>query len=47
MIKELSELGKTLRAGKDDKCSGFMMRLKAEPISMELVIGEDGCFQQF
>jgi CRISPR-associated protein Csd1 len=43
MIKELSELGKTLRAGKDtSQCNA----LKSEPISMELVIDRDGRFQQ-
>jgi len=43
MIKELSELGKTLRAGKDGSACNA---LKPEPISMELVISKDGCFQQ-
>ena len=43
MIRELSELGKTLRAGKDgNTCNA----LKPEPISMELVINGDGDFQQ-
>ena len=45
MIKELSELGKTLRAGKD-KNVWVHNALKEEPISMELVISPDGCFQQ-
>jgi len=43
MIKELSELGKTLRAGKDGNACNA---LKPEPISMELVINGDGCFQR-
>lgn len=45
MIKELSELGKTLRAGKDEN-AWIHDALKEEPISMELVISRDGCFQQ-
>jgi CRISPR-associated protein Csd1 len=45
MIKELSDLGKTLRAGKDEN-AWVHDALKEEQISMELVIGQDGCFQQ-
>ncbi len=46
MIKELSELGKRLR---EDKAEGAWVHLalKEEPISMELVINQDGVFQQF
>ncbi len=43
MIKELSELGKTLRAGKADD-AWVHDALKEEPISMELVIMPDGTF---
>lgn len=43
MIKELSELGKTLRAGKADD-AWVHDALKEEPISMELVILPDGSF---
>lgn len=46
MIRELSDLGKTLRAGKKDG-EWVHLALKPEPISMELVIGFDGSFQQF
>lgn len=46
MIRELSDLGKTLRAGKSD-CEWVHDALKPEPISLELVIGLDGSFQQF
>lgn len=46
MIKELSELGKTLRAGKTDN-EWVHDALKEEPISMEIVITEDGSFQKF
>lgn len=45
MIKELSELGKSLRAGKDDS-AWVHDALKDEMISMELVISPDGTFQQ-
>jgi len=45
MIKELSELGKTLRKGKDEN-AWIHDALKDESISMELVISQDGCFQQ-
>jgi CRISPR-associated protein Csd1 len=46
MIKELSELGKTLRAQKADN-EWVHDALKPEPISMELIITEDGSFQSF
>ncbi len=46
MIKELSELGKKLRAGKTDN-EWVHDALKEEPISMEIVITEDGGFQKF
>ncbi len=45
MIKELSDLGKTLRKGKDEN-AWVHDALKDESISMELVISQDGCFQQ-
>lgn len=45
MIKELSELGKILRAGKDDG-AWVHDALKEEAISMELIIQQDGTFQQ-
>lgn len=45
MIKELSELGKILRKGKDEN-AWVHDALKDESISMELVISQDGCFQQ-
>lgn len=46
MIKELSELGKILRAGKsENEC--VHDALKEEPISMEIVISEDGSFLKF
>lgn len=43
MIKELSELGKSLRSGKADN-AWVHDALKDEPISMELVITPDGVF---
>jgi len=46
MIKELSELGKTLRAQKGNN-EWIHDALKPEPISMELIITEDGSFQSF
>lgn len=46
MIKELSDLGKTLRAGKADS-AWVHDALKDEPISMELVIMPDGAFHGF
>ena len=46
MIKELSELGKTLRADKTDN-DWVHDALKEEPISMEIVITEGGSFQKF
>lgn len=45
MIKELSELGKTLRKEKDEN-AWVHDALKDESISMELVISQDGRFQQ-
>ncbi len=45
MIRELSELGKSLRAGKDEN-AWVHDALKEEPISMELVISQDGGFRQ-
>jgi CRISPR-associated protein Csd1 len=45
MIRELSELGKKLRADKSDD-AWVHDALKDEPISMELVISMDGTFQQ-
>lgn len=45
MIKELSELGKSLRAGKSDN-AWVHDALKEEPISMELVIFSDGVFHE-
>lgn len=45
MIKELSELGKTLRGSKSDN-EWIHDALKEEPISMEIVITEDGSFQE-
>ncbi|KAF0219727.1 MAG: CRISPR-associated [Geobacteraceae bacterium] len=45
MIRELSQLGKTLRAGKDEN-AWVHDALKEELISMELVVSQDGCFQQ-
>jgi CRISPR-associated protein, Csd1 family len=44
MIKELSELGKTLRAQKGDN-EWVHDALKPEPITIELIITEDGSFQ--
>ena len=46
MIKELSELGKTLRASKADD-AWVHDALKEEVISMELVIMPDGAFHSF
>jgi CRISPR-associated protein Csd1 len=46
MIKELSDLGKTLR-GQQTANEWVHDALKPEPISMELIIGEDGGFQRF
>lgn len=46
MIKELSELGKTLRAGKSDE-AWVHDALKEEAISIELVIMPDGAFHSF
>jgi len=46
MIKELSELGKTLRGQKTEN-EWVHDALKEEPISMEIVIAEDGSFQKF
>ena len=46
MIKELSELGKTLRTEKTDN-EWVHDALKEEPISMEIIINEDGAFQKF
>ena len=46
MIKELSELGKVLR-GQKTESDWVHDALKEEPISMEIVITEDGSFQKF
>ncbi len=46
MIKELSELGKTLRGQKTEN-DWVHDALKEEPIAMEIVITEDGSFQKF
>ena len=46
MIKELSELGKTLRSQKPEN-EWVHDALKEEPISMEIVINIDGDFQKF
>lgn len=46
MIKELSELGKTLRDQRKDS-EWVHDALKEEPISMEIVIDKDGSFQKF
>ncbi len=46
MIKELSELGKTLRAGKTDK-EWVHDALREEPVSLEIVITKEGNFQKF
>jgi CRISPR-associated protein Csd1 len=46
MIKELSELGKTLR-GQKTETEWVHDALKEEPISIEIVIAEDGSFQKF
>ena len=45
MIKELSDLGKTIRFGKTEN-EWVHDALKEEPISMEVVITEDGGFQK-
>ena len=45
MIKELSELGKTLRRQKDES-QWVHDALKEEPISMEIVISEDGSYKK-
>jgi len=46
MIKELSELGKKLRAEKE---AGELVHnaIKDESVSIEIVISEDGAFQKF
>lgn len=46
MIQELSYLGKTLRSGKTDD-EWVHDALKKEPISIEIVISNDGSFQEF
>ena len=46
MIKELSELGKVLRGQKTEK-DWVHDALKEEPISMEIVITDDGGFQKY
>jgi CRISPR-associated protein Csd1 len=46
MIKELSELGKLLRSGRTDN-EWVHDALKEEPISLEIIISEDGSFQKF
>ncbi|MBI4849922.1 MAG: type I-C CRISPR-associated protein Cas8c/Csd1 [Nitrospirae bacterium] len=46
MIKELSDLGKTRRAGKPDNEWGHDA-LKEEQIAIEIVITEDGSFQKY
>lgn len=46
MIKELSYLGKTLRAERVDN-EWIHDAIRDEPISMEIVITQDGCFQKF
>jgi hypothetical protein len=46
MLKELSELGKTLRGRKAEN-EWVHDALKLEPISMELIIDEDGGFRRF
>ena len=45
MIREMSEYGKTLRAEKHDN-AWVHDALKEETVSMEIVISNDGCFQQ-
>ncbi len=45
MIKELSELGKAIRTQKDEN-EWVHDALKEEPISIEIVINEDGSFQK-
>ncbi|MBI1920838.1 MAG: type I-C CRISPR-associated protein Cas8c/Csd1 [Geobacter sp.] len=44
MIRELSDLGKFLRGAREDS-AWVHDALKEEPISMELLIGQDGAFQ--
>jgi CRISPR-associated protein Csd1 len=46
MIRELSDLGKTLRAQKSED-DWVHDALKPEPINLELIISEDGAFQNF
>lgn len=46
MIKELSDLGKTLRGQKTDN-EWVHDAIKEEPISMEIVIAKDGSFLEF
>lgn len=46
MIKELSELGKTLR-GQKNETDWVHDALKKEPISIEIIISKDGRFQEF
>lgn len=46
MIKELSELGKALRGQKADN-EWVHDALKEEPVSMEIIISEDGSFQKY
>ncbi|MBZ0157746.1 MAG: type I-C CRISPR-associated protein Cas8c/Csd1 [Alphaproteobacteria bacterium] len=46
MIKELSELGKTIRAGKTES-ELVHDAIKKEPISIEVVIANDGSFREF
>jgi CRISPR-associated protein Csd1 len=46
MIKELSELGKSLRSQQKEN-EWVHDALKPEPISIELIIAEDGSFQRF
>lgn len=46
MIKELSEFGKKLREGKKDD-EWVHDALKEEPISIEIVITSEGCFEKY
>ena len=46
MIKELSDLGKTLRGQKTEN-DWVHDALKEEPIAIEIVITDDGSFQKF
>ena len=46
MIRELSELGRTLR-GQQPENEWVHDALKSEPISIELIIAEDGGFRRF